>query len=80
LKKRELHLLAPKAHANQKRECSLCVIGDIHGRLDLLDRALEKPKSEAIAKLERCGYDVRGKTPAQIKQMLRRPPKRPKAK
>ena len=31
-------------------------------------------KSAAIADLERRGYDVRGKTPAQIKQMLKRRP------
>ena len=31
-------------------------------------------KSAAIADLERRGYDVCGKTPAQIRQMLRRRP------
>ena len=37
---------------------------------------LAELKNEAITKLERRGYDVRGKTPAQIRQMLRRrPPK-----
>jgi hypothetical protein len=40
-------------------------------------KTLEELNSEAIAKLERRGYNVRGKTPAQIRQMLRaRPPKR----
>jgi len=63
LKKRERHLLASKAPANPKRGCSLCVIGDINGRLDLLDRALEEPKSEAIAKLEHHGHDVCGIAP-----------------
>ena len=31
-------------------------------------------KSAAIADLERRGYDVRGKTPAQIRQLLKRRP------
>jgi phosphoribosylaminoimidazole carboxylase (NCAIR synthetase) len=35
-------------------------------------------KNEAITKLERRGYDVRGKTPAQIRQMLRRRPTKQK--
>ena len=40
-------------------------------------KTLEELKNEAIAELERRGYDVRGKTPAQIRQMLRaRPSKR----
>jgi hypothetical protein len=39
-------------------------------------KTLEELKNEAITELERRGYDVRGKTPAQIRQMLRaRPPK-----
>jgi hypothetical protein len=33
----------------------------------------------AIADLERRGYDVRGKTPAQIRQILRRRPAKPKS-
>jgi hypothetical protein len=40
-------------------------------------KTLEELKSEAIAKLECRGYDVRGKTPAQIKQILRRRPTKP---
>lgn len=40
-------------------------------------KMLEELRSEAIAELERRGYDVRGKAPAQIRQMLRaRPPRR----
>jgi len=35
-------------------------------------KTLEELKKEAIAELERRGYDVRGKTPAQIRQILRR--------
>jgi uncharacterized protein YpbB len=34
-------------------------------------KTLEQLKREAIGKLERRGYDVRGKTAAQIRQMLR---------
>jgi len=36
-------------------------------------------KREAIAELERRGYGIRGKTPAQIRQILRRSPKKPKS-
>ena len=32
---------------------------------------MEELKAEAIAKLERHGLDVRGKTPAQIRKLLR---------
>jgi hypothetical protein len=39
---------------------------------------LAELKSAAIAELERRGYDVRGKTPAQIRQILKRRPKKPK--
>jgi phosphoribosylaminoimidazole carboxylase (NCAIR synthetase) len=39
---------------------------------------LAELKNEAIIKLERRGYDVRGKTPAQIRQMLRRRPAKQK--
>jgi hypothetical protein len=35
-------------------------------------KTLEELKKEAIAELERRGYDVRGRTPTQIRQMLRR--------
>jgi len=38
-------------------------------------KTLEELKREAIAELERRGYDVRGKTPTQIRQILRRRPK-----
>jgi hypothetical protein len=34
-------------------------------------------KDTAIAKLERRGYEVRGKTPAQIRQILKRHPTKP---
>jgi len=40
-------------------------------------KTLKELKNEAIAGLESRGYDVRGKTPAQIRMMLRaRPTKR----
>ena len=35
---------------------------------------LAELKNEALAKLERRGYEVRGKTPAQIRQVLKRRP------
>jgi hypothetical protein len=34
-------------------------------------KSLEELKAEAIAELERRGFDVRGKTPAQIRNLLR---------
>jgi hypothetical protein len=42
-------------------------------------KTLEELRREAIAELERRGYDVRGKTPTQIKQILRRRPTKPKS-
>jgi hypothetical protein len=40
-------------------------------------KTLGELKSEAIAQLERRGYDVRGKAPAQIRQILKRRPTKP---
>jgi hypothetical protein len=40
---------------------------------------LTELKSAAIAELERRGYEVRGKTPTQIRQILRRRPTRLKS-
>lgn len=37
----------------------------------LRKKTLEELKAEAFAQLERRGYEVRGKTPAQIRQILR---------
>jgi hypothetical protein len=34
-------------------------------------KSLRELKSDAIAELERRGYDIRGKTTAQIREMLR---------
>jgi hypothetical protein len=42
-------------------------------------KTLEELKAAAIAEIERRGYEVRGKTPAQIRQMLKRPPTKPKS-
>ena len=42
-------------------------------------KTLDELRREAIAELERRGYDVRGKTPAQIRELLRRRPKKPKS-
>ena len=42
-------------------------------------KTLEKLRDEAVANLERRGYDIRGKTPAQIRQILRRRPTSVKA-
>ena len=43
-------------------------------------KTLEELKSEALTRLERRGYDVRGKTPNQIKLSLRRRPTKPQQK
>jgi hypothetical protein len=39
-------------------------------------KTLEELRNEAIVELERRGYDVRGKTPAQIRKALQRRPKK----
>jgi hypothetical protein len=39
-----------------------------------LHETLAELKSAAIARLERRGYEVRGKTPAQIRQIIKRRP------
>ena len=39
---------------------------------------LAELKSAAIADLERRGYEVRGKTPSQIRQILKRRPSKQK--
>jgi hypothetical protein len=41
-----------------------------------LNEILAELKSAAIAQLERRGYEVRGKTPAQIRQIIKRRPSR----
>jgi hypothetical protein len=37
-----------------------------------LREKLAEPKSAVLAKLERRGYEVRGKRPAEIRQILKR--------
>jgi hypothetical protein len=43
-------------------------------RPNKMPEELAELKRAAIAELERRGYDVRGKTPAQIRQILKRRP------
>jgi hypothetical protein len=45
---------------------------------DKLRDDLATLREEAIARLERRGYEVRGKTPAQIRSALKRRPKKKK--
>jgi hypothetical protein len=46
---------------------------------DKLYDELATLREEAIARLERRGYEVRGKTPAQIRSALKRRPKKRKS-
>jgi hypothetical protein len=46
---------------------------------DKLHDELATLREEAIARLERRGYEVRGKTPAQIRSALKRRPKKRKS-
>lgn len=48
------------------------MLDDRAGRRNKIRETLAELKSAAIAELERRGYDVRGKTPAQIRQVLKR--------
>jgi hypothetical protein len=41
-------------------------------------KTLEELKIAAIAELEGRGYEVRGRTPAEIRTILKRPPTKPK--
>ena len=50
--------------------------GDV--QRDKLREELATLREEAIASLERRGYEVRGKTPAQIRNALKRRPKKKK--
>ena len=49
------------------------------GSTILRKKTVEELKSDALAELERLGYDVRGKTPTQIRQILKRRPTKPKS-
>jgi len=52
------------------------MVSDRIARRKRLHDELVSLKNNAIAELERRGYEVRGKTPAQIRKLLkRRPPK-----
>jgi len=48
-------------------------------RRNKMRKQLAELKSAAIAELERRGYDVRGKTPAQIRLILKRHPAKRKS-
>lgn len=49
-------------------------------RRNKLRETLAQLKSTALAELERRGYDVRGKTPAQIRRLLKGHPSTLKSK
>jgi hypothetical protein len=61
--------------ASTERANGGCLFWDVAQR----KKTLEELKSEAIAELERRGYGVHGKTPAQIRQILRRRPTKQKS-
>ena len=46
-------------------------------RVILRRKRFQEIRSAALAELERRGYEVRGKTPAQIRQILKRRPTKP---
>ena len=46
-------------------------------RVMLRRKAFKEIRSAALAELERRGYEVWGKTPAQIRQILKRRPTKP---
>jgi hypothetical protein len=52
---------------------------DIAARRKKLREAVAKLRNIALNRLERRGYDVRGKTPSQIRLMLKRPPTKRKS-
>ena len=54
------------------RSVSISRTGERKNKLE----ELAKLKHEALTELERRGYEVRGKTPAQIREMLKRRPKK----
>ena len=47
-------------------------------RRNRMRKTLDELKSAAIARLEQRGYDVRGKTPAQVRHLLKQ--RRPRQK
>lgn len=75
----DLEQFAPASRRLFSRSCSggFCVMTDNgDARRDKLREELAALKEKAFAQLERRGYDVRGKTPAQIRNALRQRPKK----
>ena len=54
------------------------MIDDRAVRRNKIREKLAELKNAAIADLERRGYEVRGKTPGQIRQILKRRPSKQK--
>ena len=54
------------------------MVDDRAVRRNKIREKLAELKSAAIADLERRGYEVRGKTPGQIRQILKRRPSKQK--
>lgn len=50
------------------------MVDDLLVRRNKLRETLAQLRSTALAELNRRGYDVRGKTPAQIRRLLRGSP------
>jgi hypothetical protein len=55
------------------------MLHDPNAQREKLRQELATLRDEAIAQLERRGYEVRGKTPAQIRRALRRRPAKKKS-
>jgi hypothetical protein len=59
--------------------CEVAMVDDRKLQKAKMREEFAELKNAAIADLERRGYNVRGKTPAQIRQILKRRPARPKS-
>jgi len=57
----------------------LAMVDDRTVRRNKMRETLAQLRNTALAELERRGYEVRGKTPAQIRQMLKRRPSKQKS-
>lgn len=57
----------------------LVMVDDRAVRRNKTHEELAELRRTALAELERRGYDVRGKTPAQIRQILKRRPSKQKS-
>jgi hypothetical protein len=64
--------ILPRDNCSGERSLSINRSGERKNKLE----ELAKLKHAALTELERRGYDVRGKTPAQIREMLKRRPKK----